>query len=132
MKFKNSEIFQIINFLSKIEMNAKASRARTKLVKQLNKFGEEYIESQKQIVLENGGIVDNNGNVDFNGDTKKLEKTTIDRFELSNEEFIVQEDFVGQFKVLKDFFNKWDGNVEPIEAFGYDNLLDKLEKEKGE
>lgn len=128
MKFKNLEVFPIMHFLLKIDMNAKASRSRTKLAKRLEVWGDEYVESQKQIVIENGGTVDKNGNVDFNGDEAKLEKATLDRIELSNECISVQEDFIGQFKCLKDFFDAWDGDVSPIDAPAYDVLLDKLEE----
>lgn len=133
MKFKNSEIFPTINFLSNIDMTAKASRARTKLIKRLVTWGDEYVESQKQIVEENGGVVDSKGNVDFSGNEVNLDKATIDRIELSNETINVQEDFDGQFSYLRDFFDEWDGEVSKIDAPTYDLLLDKLEqKGKGE
>lgn len=133
MKFKNSEIFPTMNFLSNIDMTAKASRARTKLIKRLVTWGDEYVESQKQIVEENGGVVDSKGNVDFSGNEVNLDKATIDRIELSNETINVQEDFDGQFSYLRDFFDEWDGEVSNIDALTYDLFLDKLEqKGKGE
>lgn len=128
MKFKNSEIFATMNFLVKIDMNAKASRARTKLTKRLGTWGDEYIESQKQIVIENGGVVDDDGNVDFMGDQLKTQSASIDRLELAQETVTIQEDFDGQFKALKSFFEEWNGEVSSIDAPAYDTLLDKLEQ----
>lgn len=111
-------------------MSAKASRARTKLVKRLRAWGDEYTESQKQIVLENGGVVDEDGSVSFVGHEENIPKTSAERTELSLEIVNVSEDFDGQFKSLKTFFEDWDGVVSAVDSSAYDTLLDILEDEK--
>ncbi len=130
MKIKNLELFPLINFLEKVDTSAKASRARTKLVKRLRNWGDEYTESQKQIVLENGGEVDENGSVSFIGHEENIPKTSAERTELSLETVNISEDFDGQFKSLKTFFEDWDGVVSAVDASAYDTLLDILEDEK--
>lgn len=132
MKIKNLELFPLINFLEKVDMSAKASRARTKLVKRLRTWGDEYTESQKQIVLENGGVVDENGSVSFVGKEENIPKTSAERTELSLETVNISEDFDGQFKSLKEFFEDWDGVVSAMDAPAFDKLLDILEDEVGE
>lgn len=132
MKIKNLEIFPLINFLEKVDdMSAKASRARTKLVKRLRNWGDEYTESQKQIVVENGGVVDENGSVSFVGHEENIPKVSTERTELSLETVTVNEDFDGQFKSLKTFFEDWNGVVSAMDAPAYDRLLDILEDEVG-
>lgn len=130
MKIKNLELFPLINFLEKVDMSAKASRARTKLVKRLRSWGDEYTESQKQIVLENGGTVDENGNILFTEHQENIPKTSAERKELSLETVNVSEDFDGQYNSLKMFFENWDGVVSAVDAQAFDNLLDILEDEE--
>lgn len=132
MKIRNIDIFPLENFLRTVEgMNAKASRARTKLVNSLSLLGKEYTESQKQLVTELGGQIDNDLKIIFSKDNQKakLEADT-DLTELANEVVTIDEFFDGQFKVLKEFFAEWDGVVSAMHANAYDTFLELLEEEK--
>lgn len=132
MKIRNIDIFPLENFFRTVEgMNAKASRARTKLVNSLSLLGKEYTESQKQLVTELGGQIDNDLKIIFSKDNQKakLEADT-DLTELANEVVTIDEFFDGQFKVLKEFFAEWDGVISAMHANAYDTLLELLEEEK--
>ena len=131
IKLENTYLFKVANFLRGVDsMPAKQSRARTKLVKSLMEVGEEYTESQKQIVEELGGQVQGEDlKIVFSEDNveaKNHVKEYLD--ELSKEVVVIDESFVGQFAVLQEFFSNWDGEVSNVDADGYDKLMDVLDE----
>lgn len=131
IKVDNGSLFKVANFLRGVDkMPAKQSRARTKLAKSLTLKGDEYIESQKQIVEELGGQVqDSDLKIVFASDNVEAQLHVKDYLnELSQEEVIIEESFIGQFAVLQQFFSKWDGEVPSMDADGYDKLLDVLDE----
>lgn len=131
IKINNSSLFKVANFLRSVDgMSAKQSRARTKLANSLTSKGNEYIESQKQIVEELGGQVQGEDlKIVFKSDNTEAQLHVKEYLnELSQEIVIIDEEFVGQFAVLQKFFNEWDGEISSINADGYDKLLDVLDE----
>lgn len=131
IKIDNSSLFKVANFLRTVDgMPAKQSRARTKLANSLMSKGDEYIESQKQLVEELGGQVQGDDlKIVFKADNNEA-KLHVKEYlnELSQEIVIIDEEFMGQFAVLKKFFSDWDGEISSMDADGYDKLLDILDE----
>lgn len=131
IKIDNSSLFKVANFLRTVDgMPAKQSRARTKLSNALMAKGDEYIESQKQIVEELGGQVQGDDlKIVFKSDNTEAQLHVKEYLnELSQEMVVINEDFMGQFAVLKKFFSDWDGEISSMDADGYDKLLDILDE----
>lgn len=131
IKIENTYLLPVAGFLHNVQtMSAKQSRARTKLVNALSDAGGEYVESQRVIVEDLGGVVDEKDNsVKFpveDHQSLKVAKAQIE--ELSQEVIVIDESFVGQFAVLQEFFSNWDGKVSNVDADGYDKLMDVLDE----
>lgn len=131
IKIENGYLFKVALFLERVEkMGAKQSRARTKLVNSLKEKGKGYVASQKAIVENLGGSVGDDGiSITFpKGDTTSLALAQEQLGELDREVTIIEEEFVGQFETLKQFFLPWDGEVTSAAAAGYDKFMTIIEE----
>lgn len=130
IKIENTYLLPVSGFLHNVQtMSAKQSRARTKLVNALSYAGGEYVDSQRAIIEDLGGVVEDDNSVKFpleDHQAPKIAKAQLD--ELSHEVIIIDESFVGQFAVLQEFFSNWDGKVSNVDADGYDKLMDVLDE----
>lgn len=130
IEIENGYLFKVALFLESVEkMGAKQSRARTKLVNALKEKGKGYVESQKAIVDNLGGSVGSDGmSITFPKEDPLAPTLAQEQLgELNNEVTIIEEEFVGQFETLKQFFLLWDGEVTSAGAAGYDRLMTILE-----
>lgn len=130
IEIENKYLFKVALFLEGVEkMGAKQSRARTKLVNALREKGKSYIESQRAIVDNLGGSIGDDGiSITFpKGDTLSLTLAQEQLGELDKEVTIIEEEFIGQFETLKQFFLIWDGEVTSVAATGYDKLMTIIE-----
>ena len=126
IKIDNIEVFQALAFLNgMVDLPAKVSRARTKLAKSLEVVANEYIDSQKEVILNRGGKFDENGKVsglDKENDIKAAEELR----ELALETTSVSEVYENQFKNLLYGFEDYDGEIKTDDAEIFDALFDKL------
>ena len=126
IKINNIEVFQAITFLnSMVDLPAKVSRARTKLAKSLENVAQEYVASQKEIILNRGGSFDDNGKVnglDAENDLKAGEELR----ELALETTTVSEVYDNQFDNLLKGFDDYNGEIKANDATIFDALFDKL------
>lgn len=138
LKFKNSEIETVANFLNKAPLKSKASRARTLLIKKLNdKFGE-YASFQKEVLeeyakkKENGELYkDEQGN--FHWEVDKVDVANNAMTEIGGEEVYLDiEEYRPNMKFLTVSLNNLDMELSGNEAIVYDLLMDQLEKETEE
>ena len=126
IKINNIEVFQAIAFLnSMVDLPAKVSRARTKLAKSFESVAKEYVASQKEIIVNRGGIFDDNGKVtglDAENDLKAGEELR----ELALETTTVSEVYDNQFDNLLNGFDDYNGEIKANDAPIFDALFDKL------
>ena len=126
IKINNVEVFQAIAFLNgMVDLPAKVSRARTKLAKSLENIAKEYVASQKEIIVNRGGIFDDNGKVtglDAENDLKAGEELR----ELALETTTVSEVYDNQFNNLLKGFDDYNGEIKANDAQIFDVLFDKL------
>lgn len=126
IKINNIEVFQAISFLnSMVDLPAKVSRARTKLAKSLENVAQEYVASQKEIIVNRGGSFDDNGKVnglDSDNDLKAGEELR----ELALETTTISEVYDNQFNNLLKGFDDYNGEIKANDAQIFDALFDKL------
>lgn len=126
IKIDNIEVFQALAFLNgMVDLPAKVSRARTKLAKSLEVVANEYVESQKEVILNRDGKIDENGKVtglDKDNNIKVSEELR----ELAMETTSVSEVYENQFKNLLSGFEDYNGEVKAEDAEIFDALFDKL------
>lgn len=126
IKINNIEVFQAIAFLNSMaDLPAKVSRSRTKLAKSLENIANEYVASQKEIIVNRGGSFDDNGKVnglDKENDLKAGEELR----ELALETTTVSEVYDNQFENLLHGFEEYNGEIKAEDAQIFDALFDKL------
>ncbi len=126
IKINNIEVFQAIAFLNgMVDLPAKVSRARTKLAKSLENIANEYVASQKEIIVNRGGSFDDKGKVtglDAENDSKAGEELR----ELALETTTISEVYDNQFDNLLKGFDDYNGEIKANDALIFDALFDKL------
>lgn len=126
IKIANIEAFKALSFLNgMVDLPAKVSRARTKLAKSLEGVANEYVESQKEIILNRGGEFGENGKV-TGLDKENYNKATEELRELALEATAISEVYESQFKNLLSGFEEYNGEIKADDAEIFDALFDKL------
>lgn len=126
IKINNIEVFKAIAFLNgMVDLPAKVSRARTKLAKSLENVANEYVASQKEIIVNRGGSFDENGKVNGLNEENDL-KAGGELRELALETTTVSEVYDNQFENLLHGFEEYDGEIKAEDAQIFDALFDKL------
>ena len=108
-----------------VDLPAKVSRARTKLAKSLENVAQEYVASQKEIIVSRGGSFDDRGKVtglDAENDLKAGEELR----ELALETTTISEVYDNQFDNLLKGFDDYNGEIKANDAPIFDELFDKL------
>ncbi|WP_077621576.1 DUF1617 family protein [Sediminibacillus massiliensis] len=134
LKFKNYQLVSVQRFLYHMNFKkSKQTRARTKLIKLLDKKINEYQEDVKELI-EKHGERDMGQLVEAKEGGYVLENKRafeVDSKELSEEEVIIEGgEYVNNFKVLYDAIDaieEFDNGLEGQEADGYDTLMDAFE-----
>ena len=126
IKIANIEVFQALSFLNgMVDLPAKVSRARTKLAKSLEDVANEYIDSQKEVILNRGGEFDENGRVSGLNQENDI-KASEELRELALETTSISEVYENQFKNLLSGFEEYNGEIKANDAEIFDALFDKL------
>lgn len=139
LKFKNSEIAQTINFLSRISLKTKASRSRTVLIKKLSEKFEEFSKFQEEIFNKfakknKEGELDRDEQGAIHWEAEHIKEGNEALQELLDEEvFINIEEYRPNIKFLLLALGELDMELSGQDALIYDLIMDKLEEEtKGE
>lgn len=134
LEFQNGELNPYINFLQNLELKAKASRGRTKLIRLLDAKVKEFNDDFQAIRNEffqkddNGKFIqDKDKNLIVkDGLTKDDAQKAAD--ELSKEKAIVIiDEYLEQIQAMYDALNDYEQTFEGVDATLYDNLLDQLD-----
>ena len=139
MEIKKSNLVNVFQFLNDVTLVGAASRARTKLNKDISEAINELQEEETTLAKEMGGEVDENGHVDFKVDedlsSEELENAKKEKaiefskaqLELRQEKVIFNETVKDQFNRLKNALYNYDKELSGSEANVYDMVLDVLE-----
>lgn len=140
MEIKKSNLISVFQFLNDVTLVGAASRARTKLNKDISEAINELQEEETTLAKEMGGEVDENGHVDFKVDEsfsdEELENAKKEKaiefskaqLELRQEKVIFTETVKDQFNRLKNALYDYDKELNGAEANVYDMVLDVLEE----
>ena len=134
LKLKNHDLINVAEFLDKVELPPKASRARTKLNRLfITKIGE--LNNDERELLEKYGKKDENGNpIESNGNFTLVEETAV---EFHKEKAALFEEITSvnadelkdKFGTLIEALENSDIKVSGKDAEALDLLLDALESE---
>lgn len=128
MNFKNVELVSMGNFVQSLTLPAQVSRARTKLVAKLQESVKELAESERALVSDYGGQVNDQGQVTWNNGVPDEYNT--EHAVLLNEQITIELNQPTLMNALKEYFAKWDGEVDPQYAEAFDAFFDALETEE--
>lgn len=141
MEIKKSNLVNVFQFLNDVTLVGAASRARTKLNKDISEAINELQEEETTLAKETGGEVDENGHVDFKVDedlsSEELENAKKEKaiefskaqLELRQEKVIFNETVKDQFNRLKNALYNYDKELSGAEANAYDMVLESLEEQ---
>lgn len=134
MNFTNGTLLSIGNFLQSLTLPAQTSRARTKLVVKMQDALQELIASEKQLVTDFGGEVTDKGQInwpiDENGKSLIPNGYDAEHAVLLNEQVTIELNQPTLTNALKEYFAKWDGEIDPQYAEAFDAFFDSLETEE--
>jgi len=128
MDIKRKDLVRFYNFLSEASLVGAASRARTKLAKDILDSVKELQNDEMENAKEFEGKTVENGSIDF-PDTDSRNKFIKVQAEMYEEEVIFSEKVKDQFSRLKNAFDNYDKPLQGEEAQTYDDLMDALESE---
>lgn len=126
MHVKNHDLAIIGNFLVKLALPANVSRARTKLVKEIEQQLAEYNQERQTIFREHDGrLNEETGNIEFLDD--EAQKTAVNELNsLANETALIQPKYAEQLDTLKAYFNDWNEKISGEDAIAFDVFFDAL------
>ncbi|MCT8383389.1 hypothetical protein D0505_02000 [Leuconostoc mesenteroides] len=139
MEIKKSNLISVFQFLNDVTLVGAASRARTKLNKEIGNAINELQSDEVALAEELGGRVNDEGRVVFVSEEdlneteaaeyskKKHAEFTNAQSDLRQEEAIFNEATKDQFNRLKNALYDYDEKLSGQDATVYDILLDALE-----
>ncbi|QDJ58491.1 hypothetical protein EFA59_02740 [Weissella hellenica] len=134
MNLTNNALIPVGNFLQSLTLPAQISRARTKLVKALNDSLKELSDGERQLVTDFGGEVTDEGQINWpineNGQSLIPDEYNTEHAVLLNEQVTIELNQPTLMNALKEYFAKWDGEVDPQYAEAFDAFFDALETEE--
>lgn len=131
MHVKNHDLAVIGNFLVKLSLPANVSRARTKLVKEIDQQLAEYNEARQEMFrAHDGQLNETTGNIEFS-DSETEELAVSDLTELADETAIIQPKYAEQLDTLKAYFNDWNEKISGDDALAFDVFFDALNEADG-
>lgn len=134
IKFKNSELAPVINFLTEVPLKGRTSRGRTKLVSILAAKHQELMEDIEKLKKEVGideSLSDEEQGTSENQD--KIDKYNTEFRQLLNEDVSANFDEYSQFlEHLITGLHACEVEFSGQDSLIYDKVLDQLEKEGNE
>lgn len=131
---RNKELKTAINFLNAMNLRAKDSRHRSKLVKLLTKAFSELGDEEKKLMADYD-LLDESGNLKAEGDRdlKKVAEFNSEQADLMEEEVIIEGGMYSRnFDEMPRILSEYDEVISGTDAEIYDKLMDEFEKEDAE
>lgn len=126
MKLEKKMLIPVFNFLAEAALTGQASRARTKLLKDIDEEVNSLQDDQKELVANYNGKINEDGLIKFESNDNKLEYEK-QRQELFSEKVIFNEKTEGYFEKLRAALDNYDQKMSGEAAVAYDNVMDALE-----
>lgn len=129
ISFSKKDLSSLYAFLQGATLKGAASRSRTKIAQQVEKFIAETAEEETDLVKELSGEINDNGQFIFDGDNagENRDKFNKEHKILLDEKVEVSEKSEGHFEKLTSALNNYDVDLSGQNAYVYDLLLDTLE-----
>lgn len=127
LKIKNGYGYFIATLFKGIDMPARTSLVKNKVLKTIGEIEKTQLELQKSILKENNAFSDTSGRVQYKRNATEEDKKAVadgltkianDETELPLSE--------NEVTLLKEFFSKWDGIVPSELSYAYEYLIDTL------
>ena len=136
MKFKNSELVAVSQFLKNAELTPKMSRVRTKLRKCIQSKIDELYKDEIELVEKYGERDDKGELVEKDGSFSLVAKTAIEYHQeknilLEEEVSINVDELTSKLSLLLEAFDNSEEKVSGSDAEILDLIMDKLESEVG-
>ena len=136
MKFKNSELVAVSQFLKNAELTPKMSRVRTKLRKCIQSKIDELYKDEIELVEKFGERDDKGELVEKDGSFSLVAKTAIEYHQeknilLEEEVSINVDELTSKLSLLLEAFDNSEEKVSGSDAEILDLIMDKLESEVG-
>lgn len=131
IELKNKELAPAINFLQSLNLKAKDSRCRSKLVKIINEAYEELGKEELKLMQESG-VADESGVLikESDRDPKKVTEFKKDQTGLMDELVVIEGGlYAKNIDEIPRILTEFDGEISGVDAEIYDRLLDEFEKE---
>lgn len=125
MKLQNKALIPVGNFMQSLTLPAQISRARTKIVNELQKNIYELSNDEKNIVINHNGEVSDDGSITWQKDADRLLYIK-EKDEMMEESVDVTIDNVTLFEKFKEYMENWNEEVSGEEASAYDILCEAL------
>lgn len=121
---KGKYLGQAIDLLNAQTLRGRASRTRSRLIKDIQDSVSTFVEDLKNVVTDLNGSVNQDGTVNFE-DTKDLTEFLKQREDLDNESYVFRENIKKEFTELYDGLQNAEvpGNLGEV----YDELMSSLE-----
>lgn len=127
LEIKNGYGYFIAKLLTGIDMPARTTLVKNKILKSIGKIEKEHLKSQKKILIDNNAFSDAQGLVKYTRAATEEDKAAVSEklTELANAttELPISENEV---KLLVEFFSTWDGIVPSELSYVYEYLIDTL------
>lgn len=134
IELKNKELAPAINFLQSLNLKAKDSRHRSKLVKIINEAYGELGEEELKLMQEHG-VADESGVLikESDRDPKKVAEFKKEQNALMDELVVIEGGlYVKNIDEIPRILAEYDGEMSGVDAEIYDRLLDEFEKKDAE
>ena len=130
INLKNKELAPSINFLQSLNLKAKDSRHRSKLVKIINEAYKELGEEEAKLMKDNG-LADDEGVLidESKRDPKKVAVFNKEQATLMDEVVVIEGGmYAKNIDEIPRILNEFEGEISGVDAEIYDRLLDEFEK----
>ncbi|WP_278529567.1 DUF1617 family protein [Enterococcus asini] len=130
IELKNKELAPAINFLQSLNLKAKDSRCRSKLVKIINEAYEDLGKEELNLMQESG-VADESGVLikESDRDPKKVTEFKKDQTALMDELVVIEGGlYAKNIDEIPRILAEYDGEMSGVDAEIYDRLLDEFEK----
>lgn len=130
LKFTNTDIYPIIEFLLAMPLKNKDSRHRGRLVKRLKASYEELIEAEQALMAEYDLLDDKGELIDYSGvDPKIVHQFNADQQVLYTESTIIESGmFEFDFNEMPRILEEYDAELTGSDALRYDAILDAFDE----
>jgi len=127
LEIKNGYGYFIAQLLTGIDMPARTTLVKNKILKAIGGIEKEQLEYQKKVLSDNSAYLDKKGHVQYTKEATDENKKLVSRqlTDLANKETDIPIS-ENEVNLLVKFFSTWDGIVPSELSYVYEYLIDTL------